>query len=84
MPKKHFDSMLTTIQQSYAFVLEQSKENIDYVRRNPANVGQAKQVNSALANIVAMERNMVMHRAVERALQNDQKLPAVPFHEPRK
>lgn len=69
-----------SIQESHAFVLEQAKANIEFIKANPANVGQAKQINTSLANIVAMERNMVMHNALERALKKQrnedlQKLP---------
>jgi KaiC/GvpD/RAD55 family RecA-like ATPase len=41
---------------------------------------QAKQINTALANIVAMERNMVMYKALERTIRNDRNedLPNLP------
>ena len=64
---------MSTINQSRDFVLEQAKANIEFIKASPANVGQAKQINTALANIVAMERNMVMHSALERAIENDKK-----------
>lgn len=69
---------MNSIEKSHAFVLSQAKANVNFIKANPANVAQAKQINAALANIVAMERNMVMHKAVERAILNDdlQKLPA--------
>ena len=67
------------IQHSRDFVIEQAKENIAFIKASPSNLGQAKQINTALANIVAMERNMVMHRAVERMISNDnQDVPRLP------
>ena len=62
-----------SLQESHAFVLAEAKANIDFIKANPAHLGQAKQINTSLANIVAMERNMVMHTALERALRNDRK-----------
>ena len=62
-----------SIHQSRDFVIDQAKENIKFIKASPANIGQAKQINTALANIVAMERNMVMHTALERAIENDKK-----------
>lgn len=68
-----------SIHESHAFVLEQARENISFIKQNPGNVGQAKQINTSLANIVAMERNMVMHQALERAIRNDTPpLPELP------
>jgi hypothetical protein len=70
-----------SIHASHAFVLEQAKANIEFIRASPSHIGQAKQVNTALANIVAMERNMVMHKALERAIRNDnENLPRLPEH----
>lgn len=66
----HFSSIMS-IHESHAFVLEQARLNIMFVKASPGHVAQAKQVNSALATMVASERNMVMHRALERALRND-------------
>jgi hypothetical protein len=57
----------STIHASHSFVLEQAKANIAFVRANAEHVEQAKQINASLANIVAMERNLVMHNALERA-----------------
>lgn len=72
-----------SIQDSRDFVIKQAKENIEFIKTSPSNLGQAKQINTALANIVAMERNMVMHRAVERMISNDSqnvpRLPEPPF-----
>jgi hypothetical protein len=68
-----------SIHESHAFVIEQAKANIEFIKASPSNVGQAKQINTALANIVASERNVVMHRALERAIHNDEKgLPRLP------
>lgn len=69
-----------SIHESRDFVLERAKSNIDFIKANPANLGQAKQINTALANIVAMERNMVMYKALERAIRNDRNegLPNLP------
>ena len=69
-----------SIHESHAFVLSQAKANIEFIKVSPKNVEQAKQINSSLANIVAMERNMVMYNALQRARRNDlnedlQKLP---------
>lgn len=61
----------TTIHDSHAFVLDQSRANVAFIKASPSNVAQAKQINAALANIVASERNVVMHKAIERAIQND-------------
>ena len=71
-----------SIHQSRDFVLEQAKLNIEFIKASPSHVGQAKQINTSLANIVAMERNMVMHNALERALKNDrnENLPGLPEH----
>ena len=57
----------STIHASHSFVLEQAKANIAFVQANAEHVEQAKQINASLANIVAMERNLVMHNALERA-----------------
>ncbi len=62
------DSM-KTIYDSRDYVLAQSKANIEFIKANPASVGPAKQINAALANIVAMERNVIMHNALERSLR---------------
>lgn len=56
---------IVTIQSSKAFVLEQARKNIERVVENPGYVEQAKQVNASLASIVAMERNAVMHEAIQ-------------------
>ena len=60
-----------SIHESHTFVMDQAKANIAFIKANPAHVEQAKQINASLANIVAMERNMVMHSALQRALRND-------------
>jgi hypothetical protein len=60
----------STLQASHDFVLAEAKANVAFVKISPANVEQAKQINAALANIVAMERNRVMNNAVERAYGN--------------
>jgi len=60
-----------SIHESHKFVLEQARLNIEFIKSNPTHVAQAKQINTALANIVAMERNMVMHNALERAKNKD-------------
>lgn len=69
-----------SIHESHAFVLEQAKKNIEFIKASPSHVGQAKQINTALANIVASERNQIMHKALERALKNDrnENLPRLP------
>ncbi len=69
-----------SIHQSHEFVLAQAKANIEFIKASPANVGQAKQINTALATIVASERNVVMHNALERAIRNDEPkgLPGLP------
>lgn len=64
---------INRIHESRDFVLMHAKANIEFIKASPANLGQAKQINTALANIVAMERNMVMHSALERAIENDKK-----------
>lgn len=71
-----------SIHESHAFVLAQAKANIDFIKACPTHVGQAKQINTSLANIVAMERNMVMHNALERAVRNDrnENLQNLPEH----
>lgn len=61
-----------TIRQTHAFVLAEARANIQFVKASPENVEQAKQINAALANIVAMERNLVMDKAVERALRRNE------------
>jgi hypothetical protein len=66
----------TTLQTSHAFVLAEAKANVDFIKSSPRNVEQAKQINAALANIVAMERNAVMMKAIERAYGKD--LPQLP------
>lgn len=73
-----------TIKEAHAFVLSEAKANVAFVKSSPSNVEQAKQINAALANIVAMERNMVMHKAVERAVKNDdENLQILPPHRSR-
>ena len=57
-----------SIHDSHRYVLEQAKENIEFIKKSSSHVGQAKQINTALSNIVTSERNMVMHRALERAI----------------
>lgn len=72
-----------SIEDSCAYVLEQAKLNIEFARANPSAVSQAKQVNASLAAIVAMERNMVMHRALNRTLRNrfpDEDMQDLPEH----
>lgn len=68
------------ISESHAFVLEQARLNIEFIKASPANTNQAKQINASLANIVAMERNIVMHKALQRAIKNDRDevLPGLP------
>ena len=36
-----------SIHRSRDFVLEQAKANIEFIKASPANVGQAKQINTA-------------------------------------
>lgn len=69
-----------SIQESHRFVLEEARKNIEFVKKSPSHVAQAKQINTSLANIVAMERNMVMHGVLERAKLNDNRegLPRLP------
>jgi len=68
-----------SIQDSHAFVLEQSRANIEFIKLNPAHVSQGKQINAALANIVACERNDIMRKALERAIRRDHAdLPGLP------
>ena len=71
-----------SIHESRDFVLAQAKANIDFIKASPANVGQAKQINTSLANIVAMERNVVMHNALERARRKyrNEDLQGLPEH----
>lgn len=57
---------MSDIQQSRDFVLEQAKLNIERVSTDKTYVEQAKQVNSSLAAIVAMERNSVMLEAIRK------------------
>jgi hypothetical protein len=57
---------MSDIEKSRDYVLAQAKANIDFVMKSPGNIEQAKQVNSSLAAIVAMERNVVMDRAISR------------------
>jgi hypothetical protein len=74
------DTILGTLQESRDYVLSEARANIEFVKANPTKVEQAHQINAALANIVAMERNIVMDKAVERALKKDEaiNLPHVP------
>jgi uncharacterized protein YrrD len=58
---------MSTIKDARDYVLAQAKANIAFVKQSKANVEQAHQVNISLANIVAMERNMVMHDALQRS-----------------
>lgn len=67
-----------SIHDSHDFVLEKAKANVAFILDDPKNVGQAKQINAALATIVASERNMIMSRALDRALKNDENLPRLP------
>jgi hypothetical protein len=69
--------MSESIQDIREFVLHQAKQNIEFVKQSPGNVAQAKQVNSSLSAIVAMERNIVMHKALERARKNET-VPTLP------
>ena len=64
--------MNPTIHETHAFVLAQAKANIEFIKASPSHVGQAKQINTALATLVANERNMVMHNALERALRKNE------------
>lgn len=68
----------SSLKESHEFVLEQSKLNVQFIKADPRNVAQGKQINGALANIVASERNIVMRDALDRALKNDQDLPRLP------
>ena len=69
-----------SLHESHAFVVAQAKANIEFIKASAAHVGQAKQINTALANIVASERNQIMHKALERAIKNDENLPRLPEH----
>lgn len=73
---------MSSIEKSRDYVLAQAKANIDFVMRSPSNVEQAKQVNSSLAAIVAMERNMVMDRALNRQKNGGyvEEVPRLPEH----
>ncbi len=73
------------LKESYDYVLAEARANIEFVRLSANNVQQAQQVNSSLANIVAMERNIVMDKAVERAIKNDAiiDMPRLSEHRPR-
>jgi acyl-CoA reductase-like NAD-dependent aldehyde dehydrogenase len=46
-------------------VIEQSRKNIEFIMANPDRINQAKQINTAISNIVASERNEIMRRAVD-------------------
>jgi hypothetical protein len=48
------------------YVIQQAKENIELVKKDKSFVSQAKQINTSLANIVAMERNAIMLKALNR------------------
>lgn len=67
---------------SAAYVLEEAKANIEFIKQNRANVDQAHEINTALANIVAMERNVVMDRAIERGLRREQDIAMQDLPEP--
>jgi hypothetical protein len=54
-----------SIQDSHQFVIEQSRKNIEFIMANPDRINQAKQINTAISNIVASERNEIMRRAVD-------------------
>jgi len=72
-----------SLEASRDYVLEQAKANIELLKSSPASVAQAQQINASLATIVAMERNMVMHRALERSLRphSDENLQRLPEHQ---
>lgn len=62
-----------------AYVIEQAKANIADLKAHPDNISVAQQVNASLANIVAMERNMIMHRALAKARTSDAEIvPRLP------
>lgn len=63
-----------TLHESRAFVLAEARKNIEFIKANPKAVGQAKQINTALSNIVAMERNMIMNKALERSMRGGNQL----------
>jgi hypothetical protein len=71
------------MEETRRFVIEQAQQNIEFIKANPTLIGRAKQVNSSLANIVAMERNVIMNRALERAIRkDDQSMPRLPEPQP--
>lgn len=57
---------MNPIYQVRDYVLEQAKENIRRVTESANYIQQAQQVNTSLGNIIAMERNIVMHEALKR------------------
>lgn len=57
---------MSDLQASRDYVLEQARLNIERVSTDKSYVEQAKQVNSSLAAIVAMERNSVMLEAIRK------------------
>jgi hypothetical protein len=53
------------------YVVAESKKNIAFLKENPTHVPAGKQINSSLGNIVTMARNLIMEKAIDRAITND-------------
>ena len=56
---------MTSINKVRDYVLDTARENIESIKNQKRETSAAKQINSSLTSIVAMERNIIMDKVTK-------------------